>query len=263
MDPRQQPPVGPRLSSAAWLAILAALAIGASLQEVRWRGGFSGLFASPIESDANSSNWANSPSRTANDAFALNLFNKLAAKNDATAEYWLAHMTEWGLGVPRDIPKAISLYEKAAAQNSRPAETRLGEIYLHGNLAPPDYAKAFDLLGKAARQGDPRAAMLLGQMYRFGLGAAADPIESYAWSEVAVLEGLSFAKIEREAAFVSMSSRDRRKAPRARPRSWQRSKAGQRQPRNLNSRRNERHCSIRVRPARRGIGCERWLRNSA
>ena len=128
-----------------------------------------------------------------------------------TAEYWLAHMSELGLGVPKDIPKAISLYEKAAAENSIPADTRLGEIYLHGNLAPPDYAKAFDLLGKAARQGNARAAMLLGQMYRFGLGAAADPIESYAWSEVAVLEGLVFAKIEREAAFATMSSSDRQK----------------------------------------------------
>jgi hypothetical protein len=39
--------------------------------------------------------------------------------------------------------------------------------------------------------------------------SAADPIESYAWSEVAVLEGLGFAKIEREAAFASMSSSDR------------------------------------------------------
>ena len=115
------------------------------------------------------------------------------------------------MGVPKDIPKAIALYEKAAAQNSIPAETRLGEIYLHGNLVPPDYAKAFDLLDKAARQGNPRAAMLLGQMYRLGLGTAADPIDSYAWSEVSVLEGLGFAKIERDAAFASMPLSDRDK----------------------------------------------------
>jgi TPR repeat protein len=84
-------------------------------------------------------------------------------------------------------------------------------MYLHGDQITPDCAKAFDLLGKAARQGNPRAAMLLGQMYRFGLGTQADPIESYAWSEVAVIEGLGFAKIERDAAFASMSPSDREK----------------------------------------------------
>jgi len=113
--------------------------------------------------------------------------------------------------LPKDIPKALSLYEKAAVQNSIPAQARLGEVYLNGDLTPPDYAKAFDLLGKAARQGNPRAAMLLGQMYRFGLGTSVDSIESYAWSEVAVIEGLGFAKVEREAAFASMSPGDRDK----------------------------------------------------
>ena len=54
--------------------------------------------------------------------------------------------------------------------------------------------------------------MLLGQMYRFGLGTQADPIESYAWSEVAVIEGFGFAKIERGAAFASMPPADRDKA---------------------------------------------------
>jgi hypothetical protein len=137
--------------------------------------------------------------------------DNLAAKNDAPAQYWLAHMTELGLGVPKDMPKAIALYEKAAAQGSIPAETRLGQIYLNGNLTPPDYAKAFVLLGKAAKDGNPRAAMSLGQMYRFGLATHADPIESYAWSEVAVIEGLGFAKIERDAAFASMPSVDRDK----------------------------------------------------
>lgn len=212
VDPQEQPPAKPRIwSSGPLVAVFVALAIGASLQEIRWRGGFSGLVASPIESSAQQLKLGEIAFKNGNDAVALNLFDQLAAKNDATAEYWVAHMSELGLGVPKDIPKAISLYEKAAAQNSIPAETRLGEIYLHGDLVAPDYVRAFDLLSKAARQGNPEAAMQLGQMYRFGLGAAADPIESYAWSEVAVLEGLGFAKIEREAAFASMPSSDRDK----------------------------------------------------
>jgi len=37
-------------------------------------------------------------------------------------------------------------------------------------------------------------------------------IESYAWAEVAVVEGFGFAKVERESAFKSMSPRDREEA---------------------------------------------------
>jgi TPR repeat protein len=211
VDPRGKPPARPKFSFVVGAAVLVALAVGGLLQEARWRGGLSGVAPSPLESAPEQIKLGEVAFRNGNDAVALSLFDRLAAKNDAAAQYWLAHMMELGIGVPKDIPKAISLYEKAAAQNSIAAETRLGEIYLHGDLTPPDYAKAFDLLGKSARRGNPRAAMLIGQMYRFGLGTAADPIESYAWSEVAVVEGLGFAKIERESAFASMSPTDREK----------------------------------------------------
>jgi len=53
--------------------------------------------------------------------------------------------------------------------------------------------------------------MLLGQMYRFGLATAGDPIESSVWSEVTVVEGPGFAKIERESVFASMSPSDQEK----------------------------------------------------
>ena len=193
------------------LTILIALAVGGVLQEARWRGAFTRLFPSPLETPAQQLKLAQSAFKNGNNAVALSFFEPLASQNNTVAEYWLAHMTELGLGVPSDIPKAISLYEKAAAQNFVAAQVRLGEIYLNGNLVAPDYAKAFALLETAARQGNPRGAMLLGQVYRFGLGTEADPIESYAWSEVAVLEGLSFAKTERDAAFTSMSSSNRDK----------------------------------------------------
>jgi hypothetical protein len=212
VDPSGKRPVGPRLSLTTGVAIVFALVVGGLLQEARWRGGLSSVAPSPLESTAEQLKLGEIAFRNGNDAVALKLFDRLVAKNDAAAQYWLAHMSELGIGVPKDISKAVSLYEKAAAQGSIPAETRLGEIYLHGDLLTPDYAKAFDLLGRAAQHGDPRAAMLLGQMYRFGLGTTADPIESYAWSEVAVVEGLTFAKIEREAAFASMSPSDREKA---------------------------------------------------
>ena len=77
---------------------------------------------SPLESAAEQIKLGELAFRSGNDAVALNLFDRLAAKNDAAAQYWLAHMMELGIGVPKDVPKAISLYEKAAAQNSFAAE---------------------------------------------------------------------------------------------------------------------------------------------
>ena len=144
--------------------------------------------------------------RSGDNEVAVKIFSELAAKNNATAQYWLAHMTELGLGVPRDPAKAIALYKKAAARNVVAAELRLGEIYLHGDLVPPDFGQAKAYLEEAAYYGDPRAAMLLGQMYRLGLGMSADPIEAYAWSEVASLEGSIFAKRERDASLGKLDT---------------------------------------------------------
>jgi len=138
------------------LTILIALAVGGVLQEARWRGAFTRLFPSPLETPAQQLKLAQSAFKNGNNAVALSFFEPLASQNNTVAEYWLAHMTELGLGVPSDIPKAISLYEKAAAQNFVAAQVRLGEIYLNGNLVAPDYAKAFALLETAARQGNPR-----------------------------------------------------------------------------------------------------------
>jgi TPR repeat protein len=143
---------------------------------------------------------------------AVAIFSRLAEKNNATAQYWLAHMTELGLGVPRDPSKAISLYEKAAAQNVVPAEARLGEIYLHGDLIPPDFSLAKSYLERAAYHGAARAAMELGQMYRLGLGTPADPTQAYAWLEVASLEGSAFARRERDTLLRGLGEDDQQQA---------------------------------------------------
>jgi hypothetical protein len=125
---------------------------------------------------------------------AAGLFTTLANQNNSTAKYWLGHMEELGLGVPRDVPGALKLYKEAAAQNVRAANLRLGEIYLHGNLIPPDFAKAKTYLTSAANERDAEAAMLLGEMYRRGLGSAPDPKKAFAWLEVSSIEGNQAAR---------------------------------------------------------------------
>jgi len=203
---KPQPP--PRASRPQMISLIAValvgLLIGIATQELRWRGSVavpqSQLVQAEHEFEAGDSRAA------------LKLFGALADKNNPVAQYWLAHMTELGLGVPRDPAEAVDLYKKAAAQNVDAAELRLGEIYLDGNLVPPDFAQAKTYLEKSAYQGNPRAAMLLGQMYRIGTGMTADPTEAYAWSEVATLEGDAFAERERDASFRNLSTEDQKAA---------------------------------------------------
>jgi TPR repeat protein len=183
---------------------LIGLFIGFAVQELRWR--FSVMV--PKSSLAH----AEQEFQAGDDPAALKLFSTLADKNNPVAQYWLGHMTELGLGVPRDPAKAIDLYKKAAEQNVDAAQLRLGEIYLDGDLVPPDFAQAMTYLEKSAYQGNPRVAMLLGQMYRAGIGTAVNPTEAYAWSEVATLEGNVFAERERDPSFHNLSTDDQKAA---------------------------------------------------
>ena len=203
--PPRTPPQTPRPQLISIITVaLFGLLIGIAAQELRWRWS-----ATVPESQLTQAEHA---FRAGDDPAAAKLFDALADKNNSTAQYWLGHLTELGLGVPRDPTKAIDLYKKAAEQNVDAAELRLGEIYLDGNLVPPDFTQAKTYLEKSAYQGNPRAAMLLGQMYRVGTGVKADPIEGYAWSEVATLEGNTFAERERDASFRDLSADDQKVA---------------------------------------------------
>jgi TPR repeat protein len=203
LDPQKPPPASsPRFRIA--LVAIAGLLAGIIVQE--WR-----LRTPPPQSDGNLQ-LAERAFQKGDDKAALTLFSKLADQNNPTAQYWLAHMTELGLGVPRDPQRAVELYKKAAAQDVVAAQLSLGELYLHGDLVPPDFAQAKNYLEKAAYHGDSRAAMLFGQMYRIGLGVSQNASEAYAWSEVATVEGSAFAKQERDIYFRGLSSNDRQTA---------------------------------------------------
>ena len=180
------------------------LLFGLVAQELRWRGS--------LMVPQNQMAQAEKDVKAGDYKTAVTMFEKLAANNHPLAEYWVAHMTELGLGIPRDPAKAVELYKNAAAQDVAAAELRLGEIYLHGDLVLPDFTQAKTYLEQAAYHGGPRAAMLLGQMYRDGLGIPADQKEAYAWSEVATLEGSVFASRDRDATFHDLSATERNTA---------------------------------------------------
>ena len=200
--PPQTPSRPPFIGFLGYAAI--GLLVGIAAQEFRWR---SSSMAPP-----NQMAQAEKDVKAGDYQAAVVLLDSLTKKNDPLAEYWIAHMSELGLGVPRDPAKAIELYKKAAAQEVAPAELRLGEMYLHGNLVLPDFAQAKSYLEKAAYHGEPRAAMLLGQMYHDGIGVPADQTEAYAWSEVATLEGSAFAQRDRDVSLHDLNDADQKSA---------------------------------------------------
>jgi TPR repeat protein len=188
-----------------WLRIVAVAIIGlvAGVLVQEWR-----IRSYPAPASGGNLQLAEQAFRQGDEKAALTLFSKLADRDNPTAQYWLAHMTELGLGVPRDPAQAVALYQKAATKDVVAAQLRLGEIYLHGDLVPPDFSKAKSYLGKAAYHGSARAAMLLGQLYRVGLGVSPDLKEAYSWSEVARLEGSAFAERERDVSLKGLSPAD-------------------------------------------------------
>ncbi|MEO6783339.1 MAG: tetratricopeptide repeat protein, partial [Bradyrhizobium sp.] len=123
----KRPPLLPKPSSPAIstlvLVAVVGMIVGTTIQECRWR-----------HSTAPSEKKLEQTITRGDNPAALKLMNDLAGQKNPNAEYWLGHMAEIGLGVPRDTKKAIDFYKRAADQNVVAAEARLGDIYLNGNI---------------------------------------------------------------------------------------------------------------------------------
>jgi TPR repeat protein len=146
------------------------------------------------------------------DRIALKLFQSLAEKGNAKAQYHLAIMYEHGWGTSVDPKKAVDLYTKAAKQSLVPAESRLGEIYLHGTLVLQDLTKARAWFEKAAKAQSSEAEQELGDIFERGLGVPADPIESYAWNALAAQHDNSLAAMQRDRVLRTLSPDQQAKA---------------------------------------------------
>ena len=78
-----------------------------------------------------------------------------AAQNDMGVLYF------WGLGVPRDLQKAISYYRQSSARGEAMAELNLGLCALLGMGIPQNYSQAEAYISSAARKKQPVAATIL------------------------------------------------------------------------------------------------------
>ncbi len=100
-----------------------------------------------------------------------------AEKNDPNAQFNLGLSYEAGLGVEKDIKRAIYWYEKSAAQGHIIACHNLGVIFQFGSddeRAFINYEKAIEYYTKAAETDFPPSQCNLGFMYLVGLGVEMD-----------------------------------------------------------------------------------------
>lgn len=67
-----------------------------------------------------------------------------AAKGASQAQYELALLLHFGLGVPKDYPQAMRLYKLAAAQGISDAQHKLGLMFENGQGAQEDFVQALN-----------------------------------------------------------------------------------------------------------------------
>lgn len=101
-------------------------------------------------------------------------FKPLAKKGDATAQLFMGIIYDRGLGVERDLRRALSWYEKSAEQGSIKLQYELGARYLYDKEIRRDYNKIVYWWQKAADAGSAQAQYNLALMYMQGNGVDVD-----------------------------------------------------------------------------------------
>ena len=84
---------------------------------------------------------------------AIKEFEPAAEAGDATAQFTLGYMHQFGQGVAQDLDKAARWYRRAAEQGHPAAQYNLGVFHQDGQGAPRDDVAAYMWLDLAARAG--------------------------------------------------------------------------------------------------------------
>lgn len=110
------------------------------------------------------------------------------------AQFCVAAMYYEGIGVKKDIFKAVEWVQKSAAQGYPRAQTNLGIAYLNGDGIELNQHKAYQWILKAAQQGYDRAEYYLGGLYYEGKGVDRNIIEAIKWFKKATEQNFEEAQ---------------------------------------------------------------------
>ena len=99
------------------------------------------------------------------------------------------HVHQWARAFSRDEAEAVRWYRLAADQGNAGAQLNLGFMYASGEGVLKDEAEAVRWYRLAADQGNARAQSNLGVMYASGEGVLKDEAEAVRWYRLAADQG--------------------------------------------------------------------------
>ena len=120
-------------------------------------------------------------------AFAL--YSLAAEKGQAKAQIGLGICYEEGVGIEKNLTKAVEWYTKAAEQGNATAQCNLGFCYDNGSGVEQNLAKAVEWYTKAAEQGYVMAQFTLGFCYEHGTCVETDLAKAVEWYTKAAKQG--------------------------------------------------------------------------
>ena len=118
-------------------------------------------------------------------AKAAALWEPLAEKGDATAQYYLGSLFAEGKGVAPNDATAFQWFQRAANQGNAAAQYDVGASYAAGTGIDKSDANAAKWFRRAADQGMVFAQLNLGLLYAAGNGVPQDNVEALKWLELA------------------------------------------------------------------------------
>lgn len=117
-------------------------------------------------------------------------FEKLARAGHPVAQFSMGRLTAMGLGVAKDVPKAVEWFQLSARQGYVEAQAVLGFHFMTGLGVAESYAEAARWSKLAADQGHGGAAYNLARMYSSGgPGLGADRALAEKWAKIAMAKG--------------------------------------------------------------------------
>jgi len=111
---------------------------------------------------------------------------KGAAAGNAYDQLNLGAAYDNGIGVKRDVDKALQWYQKAAEQGLAEAQFNLAHLMVTEEISS---VAAAEWMRKAADQGMTDAEYLMGVIYMEGIGLEMDPAEGRRWLKKAAAKG--------------------------------------------------------------------------
>jgi len=124
---------------------------------------------------------------------AVKLYKKAAEQEFAVAQYELGCCYSIGKGICEDKNESFKWIKAAAEQDYVVAQTILGSCFMDGEGTTINKTKAIKWIKKATDQGYALAESVLGDCFKYGQGVDVDKAEAFKWYKKAANQGFAIA----------------------------------------------------------------------